>query len=354
MTDNIPAFKKEIDEIPVPMDKLDAIIATTVAEHAPKRKNSFRKKMVYSAGAAAVAFGLLIGSASVSPAMANIVSQIPLIGSIFSESGDAGLVQVSDLGMTQIVGASETVKGDTLTINEVFYDETRLTVSYSLETKEPMDESYFTNGFPDIYVNGRSPSSYGGSLEEKDITPTYRTGLFSIDAMTDLPDEFTLGLKFESEEGQRWKFKIPVKAQSNVDVLAIDETQQAGDVSLSVTELKSSPAGLLIHFDAEADEDFFLMSNIEFKVIDDMGHELGIHSGGSQGTVKDGREFFSGNRLFDPIGDDVKKLTITPVVEHASEGGGVSIEGDGTETQFELEPYSGEPIEFESFTVELP
>ncbi|MFS0577389.1 DUF4179 domain-containing protein [Sporosarcina sp. 179-K 3D1 HS] len=354
MTDNIPTFKEEIDEIPVPMDKLDAIIATTIAEHAPKRKRSIRKKMGYAVGAAAVAFGLLIGSASVSPVMANFVSQIPIIGSIFSESGDAGLVQVSNLGMTQMVGASKTSRGDTLTINEVFYDETRLTVSYSLETKEPLGELYFTRGFPDVSINGKSPSSYGGSLQETDVTPNYRTGLFSIDASTDLPDEFTLGLRFEGTDGQRWKFKIPVKAQTNVDVVTLDETQQAGDISLAVTELKISPAGLLIRFNAEAEENFFLTSNIDFKVVDDLGIKLGSHSGGSQGTLKDGREFFEGNRLFDPVSADARKLTITPVAQHASGGGGVEIAEDGSETKLEFTPYTGEPIEFKSFTVELP
>lgn len=353
MTDNIPAFKKEIDDIPVPVDQLDAIIAKTVADHAPKRKQSFRKKLGYTAGAAAVAFGLLIGSASISPAMANIVSQLPLIGSIFSESGDAGLVQVSNLGMTQIVGVSKKVKGDTLTINEVFYDETRLNVSFSLETEEPSEDLYFV-GSPDVTFNGKRPSTLSGSFGETNVTPNYRTGLFSIEAFMDLPEEFTLGLKMESVDGKRWKFKIPVKAQSNVDIVNINETQHAGDINLTVSEMKISPAGLLIRFNSEADENFFLTSSIDFKVVDDTGKELGSHSGGSQGTTKDGREFFEGNRLFDPIADDVKEVTITPIVEHASGGGGVSFEEDGSETQLEFTPYSGPPIIFESFTVEIP
>ena len=74
--------------------------------------------------------------------MATIVSQIPIIGSIFSESGEHGLERVSELGLTQALGESKTVNGITITIDEVFYDGTRVTVGYSQQSEEPLDHYY--------------------------------------------------------------------------------------------------------------------------------------------------------------------------------------------------------------------
>ncbi|WP_438313393.1 DUF4179 domain-containing protein [Sporosarcina sp. FA9] len=353
MTDKIPAFKSEIDKIHVPSEKLDAIISQTLRKNVPKRKKSMCKKLIYTASAAVVALGLLVGSATVSPVMANFVLQIPLLGSIFSESGDLGLVQVSNLGLTQAVGVSKAVKGDTITIDEIFYDGARFTVSYSLETKEPLGENYFEHSGPDFTVDGKTVS-YSGGLSETDVTPTYRTGVFSIDAITELPEEFIFGLHFKSLDNKRWKFKIPVKAQSGVEVVTINHTQKAEGIDLSVSDLKISPAGLLIHFNAVSNENFFLTSSIDFHVVNEEGIEIGSHSGGSKGTNENGKVNQSGNRLFDPISDSVKILTVTPYVSHSTEGGGVEIDKDGTETKIEFKPYDGKRIEFDSFTISLP
>ena len=182
-----------------------------------KEKGAIRKKVLYSLGAAVVAFGLLVGSATVSPVMATFVSQIPVVGSIFSESGERGLEQVSELGLTQVVGESKTIEGNTITIDEVFYDGTRLTIGYSLASEEPLGEFYLGSGM-DFTIDGKRVS-FGGSSGETEITPTYRTGLYNIEpASTDIPEKFTLGLFFEGEGGERWKFSVPVKTQSSADL----------------------------------------------------------------------------------------------------------------------------------------
>ena len=46
MTDKIPSFKEEINNIQVPTDKLDAIISNTVQASTPKRKRAIRKKVI--------------------------------------------------------------------------------------------------------------------------------------------------------------------------------------------------------------------------------------------------------------------------------------------------------------------
>ena len=350
MTDKIPSFKDQLDDIHVPTEKLDDIIFKTVQEHTPKRKKSLRNKFIYSASAAVVALGLLVGSATVSPVMADFVSKIPLIGSIFSESDDVGLAQVSDLGLTQVIGQSKTVKGDTVTIDEVFYDGTRLTVSYSLESQEPLGEYYFfsKSGSIDFTINGKSVDS-GGSVGETEITPTYRTGIYEIGAI-DLPKEFNFGLNFKGESNKKWKFKFPVTAQTDMEVVALNHTQTAGSVELSVPDVKMHPGGLYFNFQAVAKENNHFTTNIDFKIVDNAGNEIISRSGPTQSKSVKGFEHTSGYRLFDPISDDVNELTITPYLDLPTGGGGVDSNG----TEIEFEPYTGEAIEFESFTVKIP
>lgn len=355
MTDKIPSFKNQIDGIHVPTEKLDEIITKTVQEHTPKRKQSLRRKFVYSASAAVVAFGLLVGSATVSPVMADIVSKIPLIGSIFSESDDIGLAQVSDLGLTQIIGLSQTVKGDTVTIDEVFYDGTRFTVSYSLESQEPLAEHYFftNSGSIDFTIDGKT-IDHGGSLGETAVTPTYRTGIYEIGAIDDLPKEFNFGLTFTGEDNKKWKFKFPVKAQTDLELVEINHTQTAGSVELSIPDVKIGPGGLHFNFQAVAKENNHFTINLDFKIVDDSGKEIVSHSGPTQSESVKGNEYTSGHRLFDPIADDVKELTVTPYLRLPTGGGGVEVDAAGNETEIEFKPYEGETIEFESFTVTLP
>lgn len=350
-------FKKEIDNIPVPVDKLDAIITQTVEESIQKRKPSVGKKLMLSVSASVVMFALLIGSATVSPVMANIVSYIPVLGSIFSESGDRGLMQVSELGLTQVVGESKTVKGKTITIDEVFYDGTRLTVGYSLVSEEPLGEFYVDHGNGVRFTIDGKNFSYGGTSGETEITPTYRTGIYNIEPSDiNIPQTFKLGLYFEGKGGEQWEFSIPVKTQSSAEFVAINQTQQAGDVVLNISNLEISPVGLRLTYNTITEENEFSQgAYIKFRAVDASGNELVISSeGGGHGETVNGKIYSKGNSLFEPIDDNVTELTITPYLDVPSGGGGVEVDETGNETPIEFERYKGEDIEFDSFTVTVP
>lgn len=356
MTDKTSNFKEEIDHIPVPVDKLDAIIAQTVQEQdsVQKRKPSIRKKLMLSIGAAVATLALIIGSATVSPVMASIVSHIPVLGSIFSESGDRGLEQVSELGLTQVVGESKTVNGHTVTIDEVFFDGTRLTLGYSLTSEKPLEEFYLEG--MNVTIDGKN-FSWGGNGGETEVTPTYRTGIYHIEPSDiDVPETFKLGLLFEGKGGEQWKFSIPVKTQSEAQIVTINQTQQAGNIGLNISNLEINPVGLRITYSTVVEENEWPTgAYIKFKAIDSSGNELGVSSeGGGHGEHVNGKIYAKGNSLFEPIDETVTELTITPYLDVPSGGGGVEFDASGNETPIEFEPHEGENIEFESFTVTLP
>lgn len=80
-------FKKEVDRIKVPEDKLDATIQNSIKKG--RAKKSFGKKIAYVSNAAALFICLLFGSAFVSPTMADTLAKVPVLGSVF-QLGDPG------------------------------------------------------------------------------------------------------------------------------------------------------------------------------------------------------------------------------------------------------------------------
>ena len=356
MTDKIPSFKNHIDEIHVPTEKLDDIIFKTVQEHAPKRKGSLRSKFVYSASAAVVALGLLVGSAAVSPAMAEIVSKIPLIGSIFSESEDVGLAQVSELGFTHIVKESKTIGDKTITVDEVFFDGTRFTFSYSFKTKEPVDEFYLEQR---LSINGESMLASIG-INTIESTPTYLAEISEIQtsaeihqvysSVDDLPEDFELGLHFNGQNGEVWDFAIPISRKNNTKLIPIEHTQEVDDIKVSVASLKLSPSGILLTFKSESAEDKFLVGAVDFQIIDSSGKELFIREG--YGSSNDSK-YLNSEYIFDPVSKDATELTITPYINIPKQGEAVEVL-DGVDREVDLSIYKDKEFKFDSFTVTLP
>lgn len=354
MTDKIRLFKEEIDSIQVPVDKLDEIILKTVQTNKLKRRRSFRKKAVYCASAAVVGFGLLVSSAAFSPAMANIVSKIPIIGTVFSESGEPGLEHVNEQGLTNVVGATKSVGGTSITLEEVFFDETRLTIGFSMTSDNPIEEFYLSTG-PNITINGKGFSN-ASTYRETEISPNYRTGIINIDSIDNLPEEFTLGVTFISKDGKQWDFSTPVNVKTNVQSVAINHSQEVEGIELAVTDLKVSPAGLQFTFSASSDEEKNYLSNgyLDFRVVDDKGKELMSYSGGSKIQTIDGKEQLTGTRLFDPITADVKTITVIPYFKFHLGGSSVEMDAAGNEIKTELPPFKGPDFLFEDFVVTLP
>ena len=132
MSKQWPNLKREMDKISVPMDKLDSIITNTINEN--RVKKSKKKIALDSLSAAVIGFGIFIASASISPAMAKVASHIPIIGTFFNDVNDEGLRIAGQKGLTQMVDQTAKDNGITLTMNEIFYDGTRLTFGYTQES----------------------------------------------------------------------------------------------------------------------------------------------------------------------------------------------------------------------------
>lgn len=163
--------------------------------------------------AAAVALVILSTSATISPTIANALTDIPVFGSVFKFFGDMGLKFASDKGISTVVSKTKIDKDVKFTISDILYDGSRLSIGYIMEGNNIGEVVK-----PDLLVNGKSidfsVSNYGSPL-----TDTSYAGVVNINPTNELPKNFKLTLSFNkigTVEGN-WAFEdIEVKRQANM------------------------------------------------------------------------------------------------------------------------------------------
>lgn len=307
MSNQFPDLKSEIDQISVPVDKLDAIIAQTVSE--TKTKKPKKRVVLYAMTAAAAGFGLFIGSAMVSPALAKVAANIPVVSTFFNDVGDEGLKIAGQKGLTQVVDQTAKDNGITLTINEVFYDGTRLTLGYTQESLLPLGELER----PAIEVDGTEinfSSAYSGDY----ITPQKYKGVVDITPTEELPEEFEMKVRIDAVGlvPGNWSFKFPVKQSNEVTVIRPSQVKKFDGVEISVNSLKIGPAGTDLNVKVIADPEKLDPYSLRFYLIDDNGKFMTILKGSGHGDTVDGKEQANLQSLYEPLDERVRRVKIIP------------------------------------------
>jgi hypothetical protein len=307
MSSHFPEFKNEMDQIPVPVEKLDTIIAQTVS--GTKMKKPKKRVLLYSMSAAVVGFGLFIGSAMVSPAMAMVASKIPVVGTFFNDVGDDGLKIAGQKGLTQVVDQTAKDNGITLTINEVFYDGTRLTLGYTQESLLPLGELER----PVIKADGKEinfSSGYSGEY----VTPQKYRGVVDITPTEELPEQFEMKIHFDAVGlvPGNWTFQFPVRQSNEVKVIRLDEDIKIEGAELNVNSLKIGPAGTVLDMKIIADSGLLDPHSLEFYLIDDKGSVINFLNGRVNAETVDGKEYAALQRLYEPLDETVRNVKVIP------------------------------------------
>lgn len=313
------------------------------------------KKLIYTLGSVAAAFIILVGSSYFSPSLANSLSQIPLIGSVFGDSNLIGLKEAQKQGLTSEIGETQTIDGISVTVDEILYDQNNITVGLIIESEKELDELYFGAGM-DFTVNGKHPTSASGSYGEDIVSETTRTAIQNINVTEEMPEKFELGLMLHGEAGETWYFTTPIQKITDITKIAVNHSQTVDGLELTVPELSISDTGISIVYESSENETDFELSrggNIEFLVVDQDGNEITTYSGGATGELINEKIVFKSNKHFDPIDNSVTELTITPHLVIPTGGGGVEVDEDGVERELEFKGDSIRPIKFDPFTVKI-
>ncbi len=344
-----------------PQDQVRSAIRSGIVQakeqvDAPRlRKKNGKRKIIYALCSAAAVFGILIGSSYYSPALASSLSQIPFIGSIFGNSDLIGLQQAQKHGLTKEIGETQTVNGISVTLNEILYDQNNITLGLFIESDKELGDFYFGAGM-DFTINGDLPSGSTGSYGEHILSATTMTAIQTINVNEEMPEKFELGLILHGKNGETWYFSTPVEKITDIHKIPVQHSQTADGLTLTVTEISFSETGVSIAYESSEEETDFELSrggNIEFLVVDQNGNEITGLSGGATGEMGKDRIMFKSSKQFDPVDSTVTELTITPYVVIPTEGGGVEIDENGKETKLEFKGDSIQPIEFESFKVNI-
>ncbi|MDR4889719.1 DUF4179 domain-containing protein [Fredinandcohnia sp. QZ13] len=311
MSKQYPEFNKELENIHVPVEKLDRIIQQTINEH-NKQKPRRIKIILTTIGSVAAAFILFLGSATFSPTLAKVASEIPLVGTFFNESSDEGLQIAGKSGLTQVVNRTAKDNGVKLTMNEIFYDGTRLTFGMTHESLIAIGDIER----PTILVNGKE-INFGAGTTGKFITPSKYEVVMDIKPTEDLPEEFDMKVIIDAVGliAGNWEFEFPVKQSNEVTVIRPNLTNVIYDTEVTVESVKIGPAGTDLAVQVKVDPNNTKIDpymDLHFAMIDDQGRVLRSLSGSGHGEAIDGVEVANLDYLFTPIKDGAKSLTILP------------------------------------------
>lgn len=309
MSNQWPDLKREMEKISVPTEKLDSIITNTIREN--REKKSKKRIAFYSLSAAVLIFGLFVGSAIKFPVMAKVASNIPIIGTFFNDVEDVGLQIAGQKGLTQVVDQSSKDNGITLTMNEIFYDGTRLTLGYTQESLLAIGDLER----PNIEVNGKeinfSSSHYGDF-----ITPQKYKGIIDITPTEELPEEFEMKITIDAVGfiPGRWEFEFPVKQSNEVVVIRPEEVKVIEQAEVKITSLKIGPAGTNVKVTVIMDEENNRLDPhmLDFYMMDENGKMLDTVSKTGYGETENGKVVTTLDILYTPLQEGVKKVQMIP------------------------------------------
>lgn len=313
MNNQIPDIKEAIEKIEVPIDKLDKTIDGALKRAKTKHKKP-RRKLYPLIGVASLATCVLIGSAFVSPAMAKVLSSIPVLNSVFEFVGDSGLEIASQKGLSKKVAQTDTDQNISLTIQDIFFDGTRLSISYIQEFPNQLRHL----GELKLKVDGKE-INFGDSRTGEILSDNQYAGVINIRPTEELPDSFDLsiGLKEIGNVKGEWNFEIPVKkSKEEVKTIKSMKTKIYKDTTLTVKTVKVGPAGIKLSVDLSSPSGknprMIDDSSLHFNLLNAQGEALTQLDGSGSGQDDGGNSVMHMEYVFAPLEESTEFLTVSP------------------------------------------
>lgn len=277
----------------------------------PQKK---RKLPLYGLTAAFAAFTILFGLSFLSPAIANTIKSLPVIGTAFEFVGDIGVKKGKLEGLTVELGEQVEVDGQLITFTESLYDGGEIHIGYLIDSKHGEYRSLFSNHLQ-LLVNGRDLGSYGMGGHEEEIKAGLYAGTFSVQVREGLPETFLLGIK--PREGKAWFVELPVEKKGNNKSFIVNKIREHNDLVILFDQITVFPTStelslrLIMDEDAAFLEDEYML--LDYQIIDSDGRVLQPLGGGGGGEgPKNGQLTFSYQYYFEPLETIPQALTIKP------------------------------------------
>ena len=288
---------------PLVRSRLDETYASILKSGDESNKKASRSWMRRPASLTAAAALLGVGvfaSGFVSPAMADSLKQIPLVGSIFSSiEADLSLQSAGKLGLTTDVNSTVSYKDIRFNVTETVYDGTRAAFAVNVSApnlKEGMldtgeDNVELSNAIDSLFVevNGQRSDEANAPVQgvsywsAGEANPNMLVFEMTSEAKTPLPKTFDAAV-YVRLAGVDHEFKLDVPVQKSAkDVVSLQQpqTKSNGDMTFSVAELSLTAVTTRVRFDLQVgktekltEKESDQLLNNRVAVFDDKGNLL--------------------------------------------------------------------------------
>lgn len=296
--------------------------------------------MGVAAVAAIAVLTIGLGSAMVSPALAESLKNVPVLGGIFKLAGDLGLQTAEERRLAEETDLSVTHDGITLRIPQVVYDGIRLTLAVKREgegfTRGIMDREFVGEGRErgvilqrgavdhwEMLIDGQPTYDFGKSRFSSKGNPTVNpnAALYELTAFSGtgdlsqlLPDHFVLTAKFWLEGVEEpFIFELPIRQNMERLTEASGETREWNGLTLTLEEIRYTPITTKMVVDVSVNDKALrgLSRHLSFELWDDRGRNLEMV--GAMGSYDDNEQMRQRNELlFERLEEVPNTVTLKP------------------------------------------
>ncbi|KJD44793.1 DUF4179 domain-containing protein [Paenibacillus terrae] len=331
----IEHLQKLIRDTPLQVDLIDRTmerfekVGTRRYKRSNIRPKRTRNTIIVTSIMLAMTFMLVVGTGFISPTMAASLKQIPGMNSIFQLAGDLGLQTADEKGLLSKPNLSDTHDGLTLSVPEVIFDGTR--VSIALERKTS-DKRFLNTELPLLLddlilsINGEEinssyvPTNTSSSIDSYTIPG--KNSNSTIIQFSDLrnqggkpfPDKFDLTISMPvSGIKQPFKIEIPVEKNTKKNLVftpSLKREYKNIDYTLEKVELTPITTSITtrIKLPANSKISSSLPLFLSYEIYDDKGKQLNFISNNGW-SATDGNVLINDSR-FEPFLSLPKEITI--------------------------------------------
>lgn len=318
MKDETKVIEDTMETIAVPSKKLDSIIENSFKGNASFRKRRSKKRTGYIL-AATLAISILGGSVMLNPAMANMISQLPVIGNVFDYFGSTSKPAYKEFGqLATDVGRTAEDKGTLINIDQGVFDGTTITLAVTIQTNKNYGSTLIFDGWPT--VDGVPSGNAGASFEKvkglgyagiMTITPRFSETPDQVDVTWE--PKMLLGDNKEVKGDWKLNFSLP---RIEAEVQTLNKKVEKDGVAILFKEVRKTPLTFNIYYQQLVDPailDDWTAVEAELKATDNLGNEYKVpYNGGfTEGGART-REDFQWSATIHNIDPQATKLIFHP------------------------------------------
>ncbi|MGG3307592.1 DUF4179 domain-containing protein [Paenibacillus lautus] len=341
--------RKEQSQMPeMVRNRIDETYHTIVNMEMPARRRYIRRERgrgvkiaLLSVLTVAVLGSTVIASGFISPALAQSLRQIPLIGSIF-QNQDAGLQTAESQGFVTPVDIKDTHDGVTMKITNVIYDGVRVAMVATRESSKNFEEPLYepirpeghffsSRGIEHYYMEYQGETLPAGmsATVEKDSVLIFTDDSSYAEENAPFPDTFHLSVTLIIKGiKEPFNFNVPVvKNTSNTFYVEDPGLSKTHDnLKLTIEKIGLTPITTEVVINVKADlnlvpEKYLTTGflNMEYELVDDQG--VSMKPIGARGSSKDPKKYgIYSKTMYEPFTHIPKAITIKPYISNTKNG----------------------------------